>query len=137
MQDEIEKVRIDQGKNFSDEELEEAKKYGKEIDEEELDQDELDRLQKEAEERIKSRPLIWRPKEGEKRLVEVLGKEKKPTEFGEADFFELKDLRTGQLLSLLAHGVLLKHLQVNQSYLLIYQGKQGDYHSWIWEELKK
>lgn len=103
----------------------------------EFDQDELDRMEKEAEERIKSRPVIWRPQEGERKLVQVVKKEKKDTEFGEGDFFVLKDLRSGQLLSLVAHGVLLKHLEEGKAYLLIYQGKQGDYHNWIWEELKR
>lgn len=105
-----------------------------------MNQEDLDRKIEEAEERIKERPLTWRPEPGERKAVEVLDKVKKDTEFGETDFFIVKDLKTGQLFSLLGHGVLLKHLEVGKLFLLIYEGKveNGDksYHRWLWEELE-
>lgn len=106
---------------------------------EEMSQEELDKRIREAEERIKERPLTWRAQPGEKKAVKVLEKVKKDTEFGETDFFIVKDLKTGQLLSLLACGVLAKNLAVGREYLLLYEGKveNGDksYHRWLWEEL--
>jgi len=131
------------GKVVAEEELKEVEGDLDEIARKEaegMDQEELDRKVREAEERIKERPLTWRPEPGEKKAVEVLDKVKKDTEFGETDFFIIKDLRSGQLLSVLGHGVLLKHLEVGLKYLLIYEGKveNGDkaYHRWLWEELK-
>jgi hypothetical protein len=107
---------------------------------EEMDQEELDRQIEEAEERIRRRPLTWRPGEGERKAVKVLEKVQKDTEFGSTPFFTVLDLRSSQKLSLLAHGVLLKNLEVGKSYLLQYEGKieNGDksYHRWLWEELK-
>jgi hypothetical protein len=107
---------------------------------EEMNQEELDRQIEEAEERIRKRPLTWRPGEGERKAVKVLDKIEKDTEFGSTPFFTVLDLRSSQKLSLLAHGVLLKNLEVGKSYLLQYEGKieNGDksYHRWLWEELK-
>lgn len=107
---------------------------------EEMDQEELDRQIEKAEGRIKKRPLTWRPGEGEKKAVKVVEKLEKPTEFGQTPFFTVLDLRSSQKYSLLAHGVLLKNLEVGRKYLLQYEGKieNGDksYHRWLWEELK-
>lgn len=106
----------------------------------EMEQEELDRKVREAEERIKERPLIWRPVAGDKKAVEVMEKEQRETEFGSTPFFVLEDLKTHQLYSLLAPAVLEKHLEVGKQYLLIYEGKveNGDrtYHRWVWEELE-
>jgi len=123
--------RVDRDEGFDEQGKREA---------EEMDQEELDRQIEEAEGRIKKRPLTWRPKEGEKKAVKVLEKIEKDTEFGTTPFFTVLDLRETQKLSLLAHGVLLKNLEVGKSYLLQYEGKieNGDksYHRWLWEELK-
>ncbi|GAI98185.1 unnamed protein product, partial [marine sediment metagenome] len=89
---------------------------------------------------IRERPQVWRPKEGQQKPVKVLDKIEKDTEFGTTPFFTVLDLRTSQKFSLLAHGVLLKNLEIGKSYLLVYEGKveNGDrtYHRWTWEELK-
>jgi len=106
----------------------------------EMNQEELDKQIQQAEEKMRKRPLTWRPKEGEKRAVKILEKLEKDTEFGSTPFFTVLDLRESQKLSLLAHGVLLKNLKVGKSYLLQYEGKieNGDksYHRWLWEELE-
>lgn len=133
--------RVDRDEGFDDQGKKEASQD--ELGEKEasqMDQEELDRQIEEAEERIKKRPLTWRPGEGEKKAIKVLERLEKPTEFGQTPFFTVLDLRSSQKLSLLAHGVLLKNLEVGKSYLLQYEGKieNGDksYHRWLWEELK-
>jgi hypothetical protein len=123
--------RVDRDEGYDEQGKREAEK---------MDQEELDRQIKEAEERIRKRPLTWRPGEGERKAVKVLDKVKKDTEFGSTPFFTVLDLRSSQKLSLLAHGVLLKNLEVGESYLLQYEGKieNGDksYHRWLWEKLE-
>ena len=161
MTDEITRCGLREGED------EEIKRYEREIREEEeqesdqggvksedaaeymtMKNKELEERIRQARERKKTRPKIWRPSPGDEKAVKVEGIEEKEVAGAGIDkpmkTFILKDLENGQRYSLIACGVLDKHLETGKNYLLEYQGKQAaiidgqerDVHSWDWEEIK-
>ena len=136
-----EEVRQDE---IEEEENETVTLSVKDLEEEMKEEKELEERIKKAEEKLRQKPVSWRPQLGEMKAVELVSVEKRESENGsEFEVFILNDLRSGQKYSLISCGLLKKHLYPGKRYLLRYDGKveaeiEGEIrqvHSWSWVEI--
>lgn len=111
-----------------------------------LEKADLEGKVKAAEQRMKARPKAWRPEVGEIKAIELLRIEERESDKLDRNFevFILKDLQDSQVYSLPVCGLLRKHLQEGQQYVLRYGGKVEaqingqirEVHQWDWEQVK-